>query len=211
LCMQRTGVLVSNCKLFFIFVLALCNGYTRIAEAAVYDKYVNEVVKAFEKDVKKKYGIICIGSGGTMRGSVERISLRFHSYQRTTLEEARELIVALKEDLIRRVNAHEKIRPFLKEYPFSWFGADIAISFYKPRGSSHYLDESVALVCSANRGKEIAYARAELQTRQSPAIRDEKGNILMPATVDEDEFLVDILQETCEEAARIVHAKDQNK
>ncbi len=203
------GFIKETCVRFLIFLFVVFNVDASIGEEAIYEKYVDEIVNPFVRDVKNKYGLVCIASGGTMPRNVERISLRFNFYQKTSLEEARELIIKLKAELISRVNAHQKIRPFLKEYPFTWVGADIAISFYKPKTVSHYLDGSVAFVCSGKLGKEISYSKAEIQMRHSPGFVNPERGIAIPEEFREREVLVPLLKETCEEAARIVHSKDK--
>ena len=83
-----------------------------------YEVYVNEITRSFVKDMKKEYGLFCYGTGGGMPHDVEEISLNFIAYQRATIEQARKLEVEVTEKLLKRVNEHEKIRPFLREYPF---------------------------------------------------------------------------------------------
>ena len=45
------------------------------------------------------------------------------------MEEARKLQVYASEKLLRAINAHEKIRPFLREYPFTPVRAGVHISY----------------------------------------------------------------------------------
>jgi hypothetical protein len=133
----------------------------------------------------------------------------FMRIKKTTIEEAREMIVALKTKLVDRVNAHEKIRPFLHEYPFTLRGADITIIFHKPKSASYYLDGSVALVCSAKLGKNIAYQGAELQKKTIFGMIDTVRNTVAPDRVEEDEVFIPLLEEPYEEAVRIVQEKRQ--
>lgn len=192
-------------KYFSFLILVIFYSFGIQADAAPYEKYVNEIVGAFAHDMKKEYGLICIGSGGRMPRNVETIGVRFYAYWRSPLEETRELIVKAKEKLVNRVNAHEKIRPYLKEYPFTWRGADISIAFHKPNSGSYYLDGSVAFACSADRGTKISYNAAELQTRELPGLIDQEGNILISSEIVEEEVFVDLFTETYEEALAIVN------
>ncbi len=84
-----------------LFVWTLCGGQL-LLEAVVYEKYVHEIVNPFVRDMQREYGLICVGSGGTMPRNVEEISVHFYLYRRTALEEARELVIKLKEDLVSR-------------------------------------------------------------------------------------------------------------
>jgi hypothetical protein len=173
---------------------------------APYDKYVDEIISSFTKDVEKQYGVVCYGSGGRMPRNVETIVVCFNLYQRATIEEARELLVHLKENLVRRANAHEKIRPFLREYPFTSQMADISIAFHKPKSVSYYLDGSVAFLCSAKEGR-IAYKRAELQKKTIFGMIDTVRNTVAPDRVEEHTVFVPLLEEPYEEAVRIVQEK----
>jgi hypothetical protein len=105
--------------------------------------------------------------------------------------------------LVDKVNTHEKIRPFLREYPFTWRAADISIAFHKPHSDSYYLDGSVALVCPARDGK-IAYQGAELRQITHPPLLDYDGNVEIPEEIVEREMFIPLLREPYEEALRIV-------
>ncbi len=166
-----------------------------------YGKYVDQIVKDFVAEMESDYGLVCIGSGGNMPTNVQEISLYFYVYRRGTLSEARDLIVQAKTRLIEKVNMNEKIRPYLKNYPFTSEGADISLSFREKNGS-RYLDDSVALAYSA-RDNKISYERAELQMQQTPGFVDLNGTHT-PGEWEEEEVLVTILEEPFAETMRIV-------
>jgi|JI9StandDraft_1071089.scaffolds.fasta_scaffold26949_4 hypothetical protein len=198
-------------KKWLSLIVIFCWNFTRVLYGAAYDKYVDEIVSSFVKDVQKEYGLVCYGSGGRMPRDVETIKLCFNAYQRATIDEAREMIVALKTKLVQRVNAHEKSRPFLREYPFTCHGADISIAFHKSKRESYYLDGSVALVCSAKLGKNIAYEAAELQKRVLLGTINTLLNTVEPDEVIEREVFISLLEESCEEAVRIVQEKNRKE
>ena len=79
--------------------------------------YVNEVTRQFEKEMQKEFGLLCIGSGGSMPHDVEEIDVRFAAYRKATIEQARILVVLATQKLLKMINNHKKIRPFLREYP----------------------------------------------------------------------------------------------
>src|SRR5580700_8086975 len=87
-------------------------------DSPIYTRYVAEVTSAFLNEVYKRYGFECGASGGGMPYDVEKISVKLVAYQSATVEQARELEVNLTERFAQIINAHEKIRPFLREYPF---------------------------------------------------------------------------------------------
>ena len=147
-------------SLFLISILILLIGFQLDAEeykSPVYTQYVAEITRSFSEQMKKEFSIDCIGSGGSMPYDVEDISIKFVAYQRATIEEARALEVKVTERLVQMINAHEKIRPFLKENPFPYYRTKVGISFYK-RNNSPYLDGSVAYVSQVN---SKIYYRAE--------------------------------------------------
>jgi len=123
-----------------------------------YEVYVNQIVNTFASEMKEKYGLRCCGSGGSMPYNVEEISVIFYSIKKPTLEEARILEVNLVERLIELVNNHEKIRPYLAEYPFASNRAEVSISFYSKDGLRH-TDGNVTRV-SLIRGK-LFFRKAE--------------------------------------------------
>src|SRR5271163_1992438 len=83
-----------------------------------YEEYVNEIVNDFVKDMGKKYKLHCYGSGGSMPNDVEKIDVLFISYCKSTVDDARRMEVNAVQELLRRINTHEKIKPYLREYPF---------------------------------------------------------------------------------------------
>jgi hypothetical protein len=123
-------------SLFFTFILMVFTSEKINAEedeSPIYTQYVAEVTSTFLKQVYKEFGIECGGSGGSMPYDVESIYVQLSAYRSATVEEARELEVILTEKFVQVINAHEKIRPFLREYPFPPSRADVSISFKKPR------------------------------------------------------------------------------
>ena len=193
------------------FILGMFCSCSVQAEGPPYDKYVSEIIHSFAQDMKREYGLVCIVSGGQMPRNVETIKMIFNSYDRANVEQARDMMVNVKKKLVEKVNAHEKIRPYLKQYPFTWREADISIAFHKPNSSSYYLDGSVAMACSADRGAKISYDAAELQTRNLSGLIDEQGNVLIPSETVEREVFVDLFSETYEEALVIVNASKKNE
>src|SRR3989344_3098656 len=78
-----------------------------------YIKYVDEIVCNFVKDMEEKYELHCYGSGGSMPTNVKEIEVLFISYQRSSIEDARKMEVAVIQDLLKRINNHKEIRPYL--------------------------------------------------------------------------------------------------
>ena len=135
-----------KCLKILSFVLFLIMGFDAFSEEENYKKrsfYRSQIVDTFVREMENEFGLLCIGEGGSMPYDVRKISVRFNAYQRATVEEARELLVMVTERFVQIVNAHQKIPPYLREYPATPAIADIAISFCK-NNHHPYMDESVA-------------------------------------------------------------------
>jgi hypothetical protein len=117
-------------------------------ESPVYVRYSNEITHVFVKEIKKEYGLVCIGSGGGMPHDVEEISVDFIAYKKAAVEDARILEVNSTEKFLKIINSHEKIRPFLREFPFKAERAIVTIAFRKS-DNSVYTDGSVVHVFQA--------------------------------------------------------------
>ncbi len=154
-------------------------------ESKPYLKYADEIIHTFEKEcVKefKEFKLRSIGSGGRMPNDVEEIGVNFSAYEPATIEEARALEVTLTEKLLKKINAHEKIRPYLREYPFPSNRTEVSVSFHK-RNGDYYTDGSVAYVSHIL--NQISYCAAD------------------PKTQD----FIDLLEEPYEDAVKLVHQK----
>ena len=109
------------------------------------EKYVDQVIREFKRVVKKEFGLFACASGARMPFDVEKIEVDFAVNKRGTVEEARELMVKLKERFLTIINSHEKLRPYLREYPCTINRADINLNFYDEKGQK-YTDKSVGFV-----------------------------------------------------------------
>ena len=106
----------------------------REAKGTPAPKYVREVTNTFIKIAKKEFGLRCGATGGAMPFDVESICVFLNTNQKGTIEEGRELFVKLKEKFVEVINNHEKLRPFLREYPFTPARAEILLSFCDEKG-----------------------------------------------------------------------------
>ena len=129
-------------------------------ESPIYTQYVAEVTSSFLKEMYKQFGLECEASGGSMPYDVEEISVQLVSNQSATVEEAREWEIKTTERFAQIINAHEKIRPFLREYPFPSSRVDVSISFEPSKKKKKSLppDANVAFVFQGRNG---IYYKAE--------------------------------------------------
>jgi hypothetical protein len=155
-----------------ILVGALVNA--KEYESPMYTQYAVEIIRSFSKQIKKEYGFKCIGSGGSMPHDVQEISVKFIVYQNATVEQARELEVKLTEKFVQIINGHEKIRPFLREYPFPASRACVSISFKKPKKAAPLLtkNQTIIYVFQAN-GRLYCQAENPLNPYVYKDIKDE--------------------------------------
>jgi hypothetical protein len=104
--------------------------------------------------------------------------------------------------LLKKINEHKKIRPFLREYPFNESRAKVSISFQTNK-AAYYLDGSVASVfCARNK---IFYRTAKKQlVKYGPVYDATTGGIFSPAYEREEEILIPLIEEPYEEAVKIV-------
>ena len=122
-------------KILIIFIAFLipftsCSSGRKTIKEPIYGKYVDEIVNSYLSYIKKQYGLECFGMGGGFRYNVNKISLYLQTNpQKIDIEKARVLLVNCIEDLLKRINQDEKIRPYLEHYPFTAKGISISIIF----------------------------------------------------------------------------------
>jgi hypothetical protein len=155
---------------------------------APYEKYADEIIREFQKIACKEFGVEAVGSGGQMPFDVVSFDVGFWMRKKGTVEEARDLIVKLKEKLRVIINNHEKIRPYLREYPISIKNARASVSFPSQDKNGIFYDKSVTLAWVTNQQK-IYYRSNNPNTDQ----------------------LEPLFEESYEDAVKIVHAKDLQK
>ncbi len=93
--------------------------------------YLDEISANFIQEVSDEFGLLVEAYGGSMPEKIEKINLRFRSNKKTSIDEARWLLISLMQRLAEQINQDEKIRPFLVEYPFPATRANISINFLK--------------------------------------------------------------------------------
>lgn len=120
-------------------------------ESKEYVKYVSDVTASFAREIEAEFNFYCCGDGGSMPNDVEEIDVSFITERKMTLEEAREVEVYMVTRFLELINAHEKLRPFLREYPFSPQRVSVSVSG-RDHTDRHFSDGSVASVflCKGN-------------------------------------------------------------
>jgi hypothetical protein len=95
----------------------------------------NEIVDNYLIDMKSYHGLRCFGRGGGFMEKVNVISISFTLQGQRNQMELREIIVSITEDLLKRYNNNQEIRPYLKNYPFTAENLRIAIYLVDDKGA----------------------------------------------------------------------------
>ncbi len=159
-------------KTFFIAFIFIAGNLLHATEddTTPYIKYAKEIMNPFIEECEKKYHLDCIGTGGRFANNVGEIEISFIAYRKGSIEEARTLEVNLIEKILAQINAHEKIRPFLNNYPFESKNIDISVAFRK-EDNSCYTDGSVVLVFLAR--NKLFYKTEDPKTENRIDLYDE--------------------------------------
>ncbi len=169
-----------------------------------YVEYVREISEEFVNEIQTLYkNVYCIGSGGSMPKAINEIDIRFVSRKALSLDEARKMEVDAAERLIKKINSHNKIRPYLAEYPFGINRINVSFSFQDDH-DMWPLDGNIALVFLA-RGR-IIYRKAQLEKEIRHESTEYVGGetIYFPPKEITREVLIPLYEEPYEEALKIV-------
>ncbi len=165
---DSTLFIKTNVKFFTAMFLCISK-FAAANDTSTYECYVNEITSSFIKEIEKEFGISCCATGGSMPHDVVEIQVDFNCYKQVTLEEARELVIKVTEILRERINEHEKIRPYLRDYPCKSQTAHVMISFHKMNGDTQ--TEGVALVFPAR--NKLFFRKYDSLTKKLCALSEE--------------------------------------
>lgn len=180
-------MMAAHTKTFLFLFFLLIGGTLKANEnsSETYVTYANDVIRSFAKVMKTEFGLQCCGSGGKMPHDIEEFKVGFEINRRATIEEARMFEVQATERFLKIINENEKIRPFLREFPFKANRVAVSISFNK-KDNNPYTDGSVSYMSLI------------------------KGKIYYSAQEPKNEKLYDIFEEPYEEALKIVENSSGN-
>ena len=105
-----------------------------------------------------------------MPHDVEDIEVCFIAYRTANVKEARELEVKATEMLLKMINSHEPIRPYLREYPFKPNRAHVSISF-RQKNNAHQSQNSLAYVSQGE--NKIFYSINDTKTDRLVTFHEE--------------------------------------
>ena len=128
-------------KIYILLIILFFNGCSQgpsknrfqISED---EKIVNRVLNIGASNLKKKYGLIPIGSGGQMMYEVKKLRLVFNYPNPLTENQAKVLVINATEEFLQVINNEEPLRQYLANYPFGPKNVEIKIFLQDSRGKS---------------------------------------------------------------------------
>jgi len=206
------GSIRKSSKSFVRPVIALCLFFilhAKLNAAATVDRaylsYVKEIVDSFASEMEQENDVECVGDGGSMPNDVQEIEVFFTANRRGLIDESRKIEVNGVQKLLNKINSHEKLRKYLAVYPFSPNRVNVAVSF-RNKNNDYYYDGSVSYVSFIN--GIIYYTSAEMVKKMSIPFsdcRDPNNIIRYPQEEIVEQTLVDILDESLEEAIKMMN------
>ena len=164
--MAFTRILASTLTFLVLGFFKSTNALEQKEEPNFYP-YVDEITAALIHEARTEYKLYCCGGGGRMCDDVKEICISLQSPRVTRLEEARILYVLLTEKFIDKINAHKRIRPFLRNYPADHYVADVELKF--PSSKNPKPDEEVHFVYQAH---GTIYYSTHLSNRERAKVKE---------------------------------------
>ncbi len=126
----------------FLILIVLVTSCDPPPEMEVYIPYKpdkqslsNEVRNHTILELKEKKKLRACGEGSGMMHQIRMLAISFFYYNEVDIEQGRDLLMTAGTVFLRNINAKERIRPFLENYPFEAKNIEIRIFLQKPDGS----------------------------------------------------------------------------
>ncbi len=172
---------LKNLQCFVFAAVVLFSGFhfTSAKSEPHYCKLSDRLTNIHITEMKKEYGLQCVGIGGSYMNDVNNISLYYDLDKKFDIEHARKLVVKSADRLLELYNKDMIIREYLHNYPFNYNNIVIDIGFkFDP-------------ILDYGNGSYIS------------AVRLSKGEVCYYETQDKLYSEI-ILEETCEEAKKLI-------
>jgi len=111
------------------------------------DRIALQIINETARSLEKKYNTHACGFG--MRGKFKYLSLNFQTYRPVPIDEARVLLIDCAQEFIENINSSKEIRPYLKDYPFTFQNVGIALFFYDQNGHDLYHPQIIDAGCTS--------------------------------------------------------------
>ena len=129
-----------------IFFISSCGFYAPSRKEKIADAITAKVAKKIQEET----GLVLIGTGGGMVHQIRKLSMSFQSYDRLTIEQARELLIYCSELYLAEINDNEEIRCYLQNYPFK--AKDVGIWIFIRESSEHPIPPGGLSIATAIEG-----------------------------------------------------------
>ena len=123
---------------FILLVSCACN---REGRHIITPKELNEMKRAdiiadrltdnFSKKMYENKGLVTIGTGGGGPGKLRMLAVDFECYQEMNISHARKLLLECVDGFLVEINKNPELKPFLREFPFTFKNVCIDIVFVK--------------------------------------------------------------------------------
>jgi len=110
-----------------ITFLFLFINFTSCSSQEDYGKISDDIMFQTAKQLKKEKCLHFAGYGGARMYDVEKLNLSLDYYESLNIEQARKLIVYCANKFLDNINNSEKVRPYLRNYPFTSKNITLAI------------------------------------------------------------------------------------
>ena len=114
--------------ILLLFAYAYFGGY----QSPRYVKIAHKITAKTAKKIEQQKKLRLIGTGGGMMDDIQAMHMSFQFFHEVDLKKARELVVFAIKQYLEDINSHEKVRPYLHNYPFTAKNIEIHIWVYNP-------------------------------------------------------------------------------
>lgn len=132
-----------------------------------YPEIAHAITLRTAKELRDEKGMKLTGTGGGMIDQVNSLEMDLDYYSPLEISEARKLALFVVDKFLSNINRDEKVRPYLKKYPFEAEGLKIFLSFYYSNGTLRQVGELDHIVIHEGR----LYYNSCSESRKLPYVR----------------------------------------
>jgi len=129
--MNRKRIFKYLCLILILIMFNTCSQFSSNSSPA--DKLTNQLIRRVSQKLSKIYNLkLSAIGGGQDKEGVWLITAMYDLYGKPlNVKQARIIIVNMVEEYLNEVNNDEKLRPYLKNYPFTIMNLNLDIITYK--------------------------------------------------------------------------------
>ena len=140
---------MNKLRLFIVLIWLISCGPQH--ESPRYVSMANRIEHQVSLELREKYNLFQIGTGGGMIDAINRMSMMFHYFNEVDMDKARELVITASTTLLNALNDNEEVRPYLHYYPFRI--EDIGIMIFFKNGDRRNVRVGAINGCELVQGK----------------------------------------------------------